>query len=315
MEKVNVAGLSMKGGRKDKFYFCLLEHFPDESRFFLRSLLQVKDEEGVETDEAIRGWIKSFDLTELVVDFPLSQPACLDCKIQCPGINHCPQENVVDVRERIGELLDEDLLLSTENPKKYEQDRNAHDEINFTRDIFEKESYEHLLSRPFRRRLKKGYLPYWNRPLDFWVWYYYYDLLLDFFNNSYDSFGNTSLMTLSRFSYLKRHFPLEFNIYEGNVHINLIELLKLKVLDKNDLLNFGDLELGGLTRKSIIKKIEKELNIFVYDHDCDILTKDPHAFNSFLLAVSGLYLQMGKTHQLPGWLLPDTNFLVPDFRK
>jgi len=46
MDSKNVAGMSLKGGRKDNFYFCLLEHYPEKDRWFLRSLLHVKDEEG-----------------------------------------------------------------------------------------------------------------------------------------------------------------------------------------------------------------------------------------------------------------------------
>ena len=51
--KRNIAGMSMKGGRKDNFFFCLLEHFDDGDRWFLRSLLQVKDEEDLAGDEGI----------------------------------------------------------------------------------------------------------------------------------------------------------------------------------------------------------------------------------------------------------------------
>ena len=50
MEKKNIAGMSMKGGKKDNFFFCLLEYFPKKERWFLNSLLQVKEHQEDEDD-------------------------------------------------------------------------------------------------------------------------------------------------------------------------------------------------------------------------------------------------------------------------
>ena len=68
-----------------------------------------------------------------------------------------PKPNVMAVREKIKNLLNEDLKLINSNPKKYEQERNKADEIVYNRDIFEKETAHHLLTRSFKRRLKKGF--------------------------------------------------------------------------------------------------------------------------------------------------------------
>ena len=37
------AGMSLGGGKRENFFFRLLEHFPKEDRWFLTSLKQVKD--------------------------------------------------------------------------------------------------------------------------------------------------------------------------------------------------------------------------------------------------------------------------------
>ena len=310
----NIAGMSMKGGRKDKFFFCLLEYFPEHSRWALKSLLQLKDESGIDREDVVRNWIEKFEVHNLVVDFPLSQPACHTCELDCPGISSCPVPQVKEINELIAELISEDQRLSEENPKKYEQKRNTDDEVDFTRDIFHKESHEHILSRSFKRRLKKGYLPYWNRPVDLWVWNFYYDQLLDLFNSSYDSFGNTSLMIQSRFSYLKRHFPKELRLYESFGPVILIELLRAGVIQKRHIQNFNDIEMGIDTRVDLIKKIEKSANLFLYDHDFEVLIKNPHAFDSFLLALSGMQAQSGKSREMPKWTMPEeTSFLVPNF--
>ena len=91
----------MKGGRRDQFYFCLLEYFENEERWFLKSLLQVKDEEGMSGDDAIRSWIEKYDVWQMVLDFPLSQPACATCLLDCPGAALCPEPSVKEVRRQM----------------------------------------------------------------------------------------------------------------------------------------------------------------------------------------------------------------------
>jgi hypothetical protein len=314
VQSKNIAGMSMKGGRKDNFFFCLIEYFEDSDRWFLRSLLQVKDEEGLEGDEAIRSWIEDYCVKQLVVDFPLTWPACHSCKLECPGSDNCPVESVTSVRDRIENILQEDKEIHAKHPKSYERNRNTDDEVDVGRDFWDKESHEHLLSRSFKRRLKKGFLPYWNRSADYWIWKYYYDQYLELFNSSYDSFGSTSLMILSRFSYLRRHFPKNIELYEGNVNLTLIELLRSKILLKRDINNMSDIEQGIDARLDIIKKIESRLNIFIYDHDLELIIKNPRAFDSFILAVTGQRNLLEKVRDLPPWTNPEKmRILVPDF--
>lgn len=310
----NIVGLSMKGGRRDQFFFCLIEHFEDEDRWFLRSLLQVKDEEGLSGDEAIRAWIEKFDVHHLVLDFPLSQPACATCLIDCPGSHKCPEPSVVEVRRQMDKILDHDQELSSDNPKKYEQDRNFEDLFDYGRNVVSKPATNYMLTRSFKRRLKKGFLPYWNRALDFWVWCLYYNQLLDLFNLSFDSFGSTSLMVQARLNYLRRHFPQDLKLFEANGSIVLIELLRSGILLKRDVLNLIDIELCIEARLDIIKKVESALNIFIYDHDLEVLVKNPRAFDSFLLAIAGQNKLLGANKELPPWSRPqEVNFIAPDF--
>lgn len=314
MERKKIVGLSMKGGKRDNFTFCLLEFFPDQKRWFLRSVLQVKDEEGTHGDEAIRNWVENFDLKKLVIDFPLNLPTCQSCVLECPGASKCPVQPVVEVRRLAEKLLKEDQEKYQDHPKSYELERQARDEVDFSRDILAKETHHHMLSRSFKRRLKKPFLPYWNRTLDFWVWSYYYDQLLDLFNISFDSFGNTSLMLQLRFSYLKRHFPHCLELYESHTGLILIELLRAKIIAKKDILEMNDIEVGPEARLDIIKKIENKLNIFIYDNDLELLIKNPRAFDSFLLAVAGRNLHDDKIRKMPEWTLSEeTRFIVPYF--
>lgn len=315
MAEHRVAGLSMKGGRKDNFYFCLLDHFEESNRWFLKSVLQVKDDDEVQDgDDAIRSWIEKYEIDNLVIDFPLTRPACYDCELECPGISKCPVPEVEYVRNQAQDILDKDMELLEKHPKGYERDRNIDDLFDYSRDIFDKWPVEHLLSRSFKRRLKKGFLPYWNRPLDFWIWCFYHDQLLKLFKTTFDSFGNTSLMVVSRFSYMKRHFPKNLSMHEANVNLILIELIRSKVLLVKNIVNMSDLELGVEARLDIIKKIESKLNIFIYDHDLDILVKNPRAFDSFLLAIAGQRKLLNQIINPPEWTDPlKTNFILPAF--
>ena len=314
MEIKNIGSLSMKGGRNDNFFFCLIEYYSDSGRWFLKSLLPVKDEEALDNDEAIRAWIHNFDVKQLVVDFPLSKPACERCEIECPGAMNCPEDGISLVKEKIRDLLNEDQKLINQNPKRYEQERNKADEVVYNRDIFSKETAHHLLSRSFKRKLKKGFLPYWNRTLDFWVWKYYYDQILETFNTSFDSFGNVSLMILSRFSYIKRHFPKTLELFEANEQIILIELLRSKIILRKDIDLISDIDLGIEARLDLIKKIESKLDIFIYNHDLEILVKNPRAFDSFILALAGQNVLQKKNRELPDWTRPEeTKFIIPNF--
>ena len=318
--KRNIAGMSMKGGRKDNFFFCLLEHFDDGDRWFLRSLLQVKDEEDLAGDEAISEWIKQYEIRQLVLDFPLTNPPCHECTLQCPGVSKCSVVPVNEVRARIDRLLQEDRAKVEQHPKTYERDRNDDDlehrypHHEHGREWHSKVPTMHILSRSFKRRLKRGLLPYWNRPLDYLIWTHYYDALLKIFNQTYDSFGNTSLVIISRFSYLRRHFPQGLELFEGHILLTLIEMVRANLIQQQELQNLYDIEQGKSVRVRIIQALEKKLNVFIYDHDMDILVKQPRAFESFLMAVAGICLHKKQTHPLPAWVGREgANFIIPFF--
>ncbi len=314
MNSKNVAGMSLKGGRKDNFYFCLLEHYPDKDRWFLRSLLHVKDEEGIDGNDAIQNWLQEFEPHNLIVDCPISDTACKRCTQICPGLNSCIDSEVTQIKSLIKTIVENDAKIQKNNPKQYEYDRNEDDLYDFTKDFFEKDTNEHIISRAFKRKLKKGYLPYWNRPIDVWVWFNYYDTLLKLFNLSFDSFGNVSLMLISRLAYLRRHFSPSLDIYEGNIYLIIVELLRAKIIKKKDAFIFMDIEQGVDARLDLIKAIEQKFNLFIYDYDLEILVKNIRAFESFLLALAGKNIHQKNIRTLPNWADFDkSKFVVPIF--
>jgi hypothetical protein len=314
MQKQNVAGMSLGGGRKDNFFFCLLEFFPDQKRWFLTQLNQVKDEVNRDGNEATLNWINDNSLGNLIIDFPLSHPPCHDCVIECPGTQACSEPAVVRVRSLMQELIKEDRKINQADPKEYERERNKDNEFDYSKDILKQATHEHLLSKSFKRRLKKGFLPYWNRPIDVWIWYHYYDQLLNIFKTSYDSFGTTSIMLMNRFHYLKRHFPQHLKLHESDVNICLIELLRQGYIQKKLLVDLHDIVEGVEARQSILKKLEKDLGLFIYQQDYMTLVKNPKAFDSFLLALVGKQWLEDKSVNLPEWTtIPKDKFIIPQF--
>lgn len=310
----SIAGMSLGGGRKENFFFCLLEFFPDKKRWFLTSLRQVRDEEEMDRDEAITSWVDNYKLHRLVVDFPLTKPMCESCQLDCPGTAACSHPVVENVRSQMKSLLEEDSELVDKNPKRYEQNRNEDDLVHHTRSALYKETHAHILSKPFKRKLKKGFLPYWNRPIDFWIWKYYYDQILSLFNISYDSFGNVSVMLMHRFHYLRRHLPRDLSMYESSSHIVLIELYRSKIISKKNLAELDDMDMAPLARVQISKAIEKKLGVFIYEKDLELIAKNPKAFDSFLLALAGQSLLKGKVKDIPCFEdKQDPMFLAPSF--
>ena len=52
----------------------------------------------------------------------------------------------------------------------------------------------------------------------------------------------------------------------------------------------------------------------IYNHDLEILVKNPRAFDSFLLALAGQNVLLKKNRELPDWTMPEeTKFIIPDF--
>jgi len=310
--KINVAGLSIGGGRKENFFFALLEFFPDSKRWFLTSLHQVKESLGKDSDEVLQKWTHDYELKELILDFPLTLPPCHTCKLLCPGIKKCAEASVSHIRQVMSTILKQDREHYDRGIKAYEQSRVDNKILDLKKDILKKTSDEHLLSKSFKRKLKKGFLPYWNRPLDVWVWQNYYDQLLELFEISFDSFGPISPMLLFKFEYLKRHFSPELKLFESQASFCLIELLRSKIVSQKNLMDLQKFDLGAGARLEIVKKMEKSLGIFIYEHDLDLIIRNENAFDSFLLAVVGRQYVQKKIKIIPKEY-GSAPFLIPDF--
>lgn len=303
-----IAGMSLGGGKKENFFFCLVEFYEQENRWFLKTLNQVKEESHLNNDEVITTWIEGTEVKKMVVDFPLTRPPCETCQLVCPGTELCINEEVTSIRQEMREILGEDIQRNQENPKKYEQERVEDNKVHYSKNILNKETHAHMLSKSFKRKLKKGFVPYWNRPIDFWVWKNYYDQMLNLFNLTFDSFGNVSVMLMHKFNYLLRHLPSDLKILESDTNICLIELYRANVISKKHLMELKDIHIAALARVQIAKAIEKHFNLFIYEKDLELISKHPKAFDSFLLALMGRNYILGQMKETPS-----SEFIVPNF--
>ena len=303
VNKKRIAGIGVGSGKKESFFFCVLEYFSEEERWFLKTCQQLKEFQYPETEDSLLAWSRDFALDKIVVDFPLSMPPCYDCSLKCPGSFHCPVPEVVSSRRSLKKLLEKDREYLSENPKRYEEERKE-------LDLRQRKEHDQILSRSFKRKLKKGFVPYWNRPLDIEIWKEFYDDLLNYFNSSFDSFGNENLIQILRFKYLDRHLPTNLKLYESNYQLCLLQLLRRGVVRKKSLEDLKTLETAVLGRMEILKSIEQNLSVFLYENDRETMIKNPRAFQSFLLTLAGRCLLEGNTGVFRNI---EENFFVPQF--
>ncbi len=289
--KTSIAGIGVGSGRKESFYFCVLEYFTQEKRWFLKTCQQLREFDYPKTEDSLLAWIEDFKLSSIVVDFPLSMPPCSTCDLVCPGSIKCEVSEVIAQRDKIETQLKIDEEAISNNPKKYEQDRL--------------ENSPHILSKSLKRKLKKGFIPYWNRLLDVDLSLNYHDDLMTFFKRGYNSIGSGNSNQVLRFQYLEKHLPSELNVFESDYTLNLIELYRAKILEAKDLRALQAFHSSAESRVEILRKIEKKCNLFLYEKDREALYQKPRAFQSFILALAGIYTLSNKSK--------NKSFFVSDF--
>ena len=113
---------------------------------------------------------------------------------------------------------------------------------------------------------------------------------------------------------MKQNFDASINLYEGNTKLTMLELMRAKIIQKKDILGLGFLEESVESRLDMVRKIERALKIFIYEHDLELIVKNPRAFESFLLCLSGQAILGKKTRPVPDWAKPqECKFIVPEF--
>lgn len=306
-----VAGISLKSGKKELVYTTIFEHFQSSDRWFLKELKLISIED-YKLDQELVAYINEMKPEKLIIDIPLTLPPCHGCLLLCPGLNNCGVPEVQTVRKITQELLEHDQKIHELGPKNYEHNRLAMELFDYSKNLFAKETIDPILSRSFKRKLKKGFIPYKNRPVDFWVWCRYHDVFLEIFKTSYESIGQISQIGQQRLFYLFRHFSKGTQLYESSPLFLCVELFRANLLVRYDLEKLSDIEFVTNARNKVVQAVLKHFDLFVYDNDMEVILKDARAFEAFLLGAIGIAAQQKKIQNIPDWCgITGEKFLVP----
>ena len=308
-----IGGIFLSGGKTGGYFGVILELYQaDDSRWVVKSLFDSQKVAPQKKEEEFINWILNSQCQRFVTDIPPSKSFCERCEVICPGEQGCSDPSVKKIKKIIEDLLGSDLLHSSVRPKDYERKREAIKSYDHKRDWRSEITDMPPLSPSFKRKLKNNFLPYWHRSIDLYIWINFHDNLLKVLNYSFDSFGHTSLMIIKRFEYLKNILGNSIGFYESNTNVVLLQLLKSKIISRGHLNGMRFLDETTIDdKKSLIRNLEKNLNLFAYESDILDLILGPKMINAFLLALSGCSKIQGMSEELPDWCEED--FIIPNF--
>jgi len=293
-----IAGASLTTGKWEDAYFCALHFYPEQKRWAVKSLHTFQQND----------FLQGPPLQSMVVDLPLSVGLC-------PEHGHAlSPKSASEIQQKLSRLLDEDAIFAKTHPKKYEQERKRDELIDFKKHLLDAKPTTAQLSVTFKRKLKKGFIPYLHRPIDAWVWLHYFDAMAKVFNVTFDSYGHASVPLLQRFAFLRGQLSSDCSFFETSIWILILELYRADLLSKKQLLYERKGEDAIRFRSHVIETLEANLGLFIYDQDLTTLVKQPRAFASFLLATAGLRRHQGDLYEIPKWALEQSDqFFVPHF--
>ncbi len=115
MKKRVFLGLSLGGIKSDKSSLISLDYFPKENRLVLSNIFhQFKD---TYPDEVIKKLIRETNDLKLVgVDFPITLPPCITCKLSCPGVKKCDVTEVKWLKRQYQKLSKDKKIQRLPSP-------------------------------------------------------------------------------------------------------------------------------------------------------------------------------------------------------
>lgn len=94
---IRFAGLSLGGGKADKACLAILEYYPKHHKVFLAKIFErIKTEENISADLKIHEILEQYNgmIHTLALDTPWRTPSCMNCKLKCPGYEHCSEDHI-----------------------------------------------------------------------------------------------------------------------------------------------------------------------------------------------------------------------------
>lgn len=90
-------GLSLGGGKTHRTHLAVVDYFVENHKVFLTHLYRDLGESNGKTSDTNLLEIMAEngdDLHTLAVDFPLTAPLCLTCRLKCPGVENCKEDHI-----------------------------------------------------------------------------------------------------------------------------------------------------------------------------------------------------------------------------
>ncbi len=92
MKKELYLGLNLSGIKKDKSSLLVLEKYKDHNKVVISNIESKFKNASINAypDEILKKQIKSYDSIKAIgVNFPLTAPPCIGCRLKCPGVQSC----------------------------------------------------------------------------------------------------------------------------------------------------------------------------------------------------------------------------------
>jgi len=126
MKKELYLGLNLGGIKKDKSSLLVLEKYKDHNKVVISNIESKFKNPSANAypDEILKKQIKSYkDIKAVGVNFPLTPPPCITCKLKCPGVKAC---EVLEVKWLVREYnkankLSEASLKDRKIPSPYSE--------------------------------------------------------------------------------------------------------------------------------------------------------------------------------------------------
>lgn len=90
-------GVSLGGGKTDKACVAVIEYYPKHKKIFLARIIdKIKSEGNISSDAKIHEIFEFYqgDFDSVAFDVPSRIPACLRCKLKCPGFENCSEPHI-----------------------------------------------------------------------------------------------------------------------------------------------------------------------------------------------------------------------------
>ena len=121
MKNKRVAGVYFQSGKGSPFISCIFNFYAPGGRWLLDELYISGEKETFGEVKSFERWVSEKNISDIVLNIPVSYSICETCNMQCPGVNKCENQSVVFLKKEIEKVLNKDRQFEKNKPKEYEE--------------------------------------------------------------------------------------------------------------------------------------------------------------------------------------------------